>query len=199
MNELTKILATIRRPFQQEIRSGCKDSVVINGLGAYVQLWVRNAEKLTLNPTEKQMLASLADLFSDYETLSPTKRQEVVEAAIEQIEGIESGNQKALPTKKPAATAAVNDLPLFQSSPSQSSKPPAPPVERAGKGKSQQTLFPATPEGSGTSETVEPSSPSFTVRPDSSESHVSHADPQSAPPEKVQIKDVPIINRSRHR
>ena len=61
MNELTKILATIRRPFQQEIRSGCKDSVVINGLGAYVQLWVRNAEQLTLNPTEKQMLTSLAE------------------------------------------------------------------------------------------------------------------------------------------
>ena len=122
MNEFTKILATIQRPFQQEIRSGCKDSVVINGLGAYVQLWVRNAEKLTLNPTEKQMLASLVNLFSDYEALSPTKRREVVEAATEQIEGIKSGNQQASPAKKPAATAAVDDLPLFQSSPSQSSK-----------------------------------------------------------------------------
>ncbi|MYE88227.1 hypothetical protein F4X33_04445, partial [Candidatus Poribacteria bacterium] len=127
MNELAKILATIRRPFQQEIRSGCKDSVVINGLGAYVQLWVRNAEKLTLNPTEKQMLTSLTDLFSDYEALLPTKRQEVVEAAIERIEGVESGNQKALPTKKNAATATVDDLPLFQSLPSQSSKASAGP------------------------------------------------------------------------
>ena len=192
MNELTKILATIQRPFQQEIRSGCQDSVVINGLGAYVQLWVRNAEKLTLNPTEKQMLASLVSLFSDYGALSPTKRQKVVEAAIEQIEGIESGNQKASPTKKPAATAGADDLPLFQSLPSQSSKAPAPPVERAGKGKSQQTLFPAAPEGSGTSETIKPSSSNFTVQPDSSESQISHADPQSAPPAKVEIKDVPI-------
>ena len=191
MNEFTKILATIRRPFQQEIRSGCKDSAVINGLGAYVQLWVRNAEQLTLNPTEKQVLTSLADLFSDYEALSPTKRQEVVEAAIGQIEGIESGNQKALPTKKPVATAGVDDLPLFQSLPSQSSKTPAPPVGRAGKGKSQQTLFPAAPKGSETSETVEPSSSSFIVRPDSSADHVS-PDTQSTPPEKVQIKDVPI-------
>ena len=82
MNELAKILTTIRRPFQQEIRSGCKDSVVINGLGAYVQLWVRNAEQLTLNPTEKQMLTSLAGLFSDYETLSATKRREVVQSAM---------------------------------------------------------------------------------------------------------------------
>ncbi len=192
MNELTKILATIQRPFQQEIRSGCKDSVVINGLGAYVQLWVRNAEKLTLNPTEKQMLASLVNLFSDYGALSPTKRREAVETAIEQIEGIESGNQKASPTKKPAATAGADDLPLFQSSPSQSSKAPAPPVERAGKGKSQQTLFPATPEGSGTPETIKPSSSNFTVQPDSSESQISHDDPQSAPPAKVEIKDVPI-------
>ena len=192
MNEFTKILATIRRPFQQEIRSGCKDSVVINGLGAYVQLWVRNAEQLTLNPTEKQMLTSLADLFSDYEALSPTKRQEVVEAAIGQIEGIESGNQKASPTKKSTATAGVDDLPLFQSLPSQSSKPPTPPVGRAGKGKNQQPLFHAAPESSGTSETIEPSSSSFTVGSDSSESHVSTADSQSARPEKVQIKDVPI-------
>ena len=188
MNEFTKILATIRRPFQQEIRSGCKDSAVINGLGAYVQLWVRKAEQLTLNPTEKQVLTSLANLFSDYRTLSPTKRQEVVQAAIEQIEGIGSGDKKASPTKKPTATAGVNDLPLFQSLPSQASKPPAPPVERKG----QQPLFHAAPESSGTSETVGPSSSSFTVGSDSSESHVSTADPQSAPPEKVQIKDVPI-------
>ena len=192
MNEFTKILATIQRPFQQEIRSGCKDSVVINGLGAYVQLWVRNAEKLTLNPTEKQILASLVNLFSDYEALSPTKRREVVEAATEQIEGIKSGNQQASPAKKPAATAGVDDLPLFQSSPSQSSKIPAPPVGRAGKGRNQQTLFPATPEGSGTPETVEPSPFNFTAHPDSPESHVPHTDSQSAPPEKVEIKDVPI-------
>ena len=184
MNELTKILATIRRPFQQEIRSGCKDSVVINGLGAYVQLWVSNAERLTLNPTEKQMLTSLADLFSDYETLSPTKRREVVQSAIEQLEGTASENQKTPPTKKPAAPATANDLPLFQSLPSQSSKTPAPPVERAGKGKSQQTLFPPSPKNSGTSEAVEPSPSSFTVHPDSSESHISHPDPQSAPPRK---------------
>ena len=191
MNELAKILATIRRPFQQEIRSGCKDSVVINGLGAYVQLWVRNAEKLTLNPTEKQMLTSLVNLFSDYEALSPTRRQEIVEAAIEQIEGVESGNQKASPTKKPA-TVTVDDLPLFQSLPSQSSKASAGPVEQTAKGKSQQPLLPVAPKASGTSEVGESVPSSFTVRPDSSESHISHADPQSAPPEKVAVKDVPI-------
>lgn len=191
MNELAKILTTIRRPFQQEVRSGCKDSVVINGLGAYVQLWVRNAEQLTLSVDEKQMLATLADLFSDYETLSSTKRRDVVQTAMKQIDEITSGNQKASPTKKPAATAA-NDLPLFQSLPSQSSKTPAPPVERIGKSKSQQTLLPAGPKDSGMSEAVEPPPSSFTLQPDSSETHISHADPQPAPPEKVQIKEIPI-------
>ena len=116
MNELSKILTTIRRPFQQEIRSGCKDSVVINGLGAYVQLWVGNAEQLTLNPTQKQVLTSLADLFSDYETLSPAKREEVVQAAKKQIDEMMSKGQKPSPAKKTAPK--VDDLPLFQSLPS---------------------------------------------------------------------------------
>ena len=192
MNELAKILTTIRRPFQQEIRSGCQDSVVINGLGAYVQLWVRNAERLTLSVDEQQMLAALADLFSDYGTLSPTKRREVVQAGIEQIEGMGSGNQKASPTRKPAATETVGDLPLFQSSPSQSAKPSFPPMEQTGEAKEQRTLFPVDSKVRGTSKPVESASSNFTVRPDSSESQVSHPDPQSAPPEKVQIKDVPI-------
>ena len=130
MNELAKILTTIRRPFQREIRSGCQDSVVINGLGAYVQLWARNAERLTLSVDEKQMLAALADLFSDYGTLSPTKRRKVVQAAIEQIEGMGSGNQKASPTRKPAATEIAGDLPLFQSLPNQSPKAAFPPISK---------------------------------------------------------------------
>ena len=192
MNEFTKILATIQRPFQQEIRSGCQDSVVINGLGAYVQLWVRNAQRLTLSVDEKQMLAALADLFSDYGTLSPTKRREVVQTAIEQIEGLGSGNQKASPTRKPAATETVGDLPLFQSLPNQPPKTAFPPMEQTGEAKEQRTLFPGDSKVRGTSKPVESGSSSFTVRPDSSESQVSHPDPQSAPPEKVQIKNVPI-------
>ncbi len=192
MNELTKILAIIRRPFQQEIRSGCKDSVVINGLGAYVQLWVRNAQRLTLTPAEQQMLTSLANLFSDYKTLSPTQRREVVQAALEQIEGIGSGNRKGSPTRKPAATEIADDLPLFQVLPSQPAKMPSPSVKRAGESKGQQTLFPTDPKVGRTSEAVESSPSRFMDRPDSSESHVSHPDTQSILPEKVQIKDVPI-------
>ena len=46
MNNFTKILTTIRRPFQQELRKGCRDDVVIDGLGNYVQLWVKSGESL---------------------------------------------------------------------------------------------------------------------------------------------------------
>ncbi len=192
MNELAKILTTIRRPFQQEIRSGCQDSVVINGLGAYVQLWVRNAGRLTLSVDEKQMLAALADLFSDYGTLSPTKRREVVQTAIEQIEGMGSGNQKASPTRKPAATETAGNLPLFQSLPDQPPKTAFPPMEQTGEAKEQRTLFPVDSKARGTSKPAESVSSSLTVRPDSSESRVAHSGSQSTPPEKVRIKDVPI-------
>ena len=190
MNELAKILTTIRRPFQQEIRSGCQDSVVINGLGAYVQLWVRNAERLALNPIEKQMLTSLADLFSDYETLSSTKREEVVQAATEQIDEMTSKNQKTSPTREP--TAKVDDLPLFQSLPSQLPKTTSPPVEQTGAAKEQRTLFPGNSKDRGASKTIESASSPQRVRPDASELHVSHSDSQSAAPAKVQVKDVPI-------
>jgi ATP-dependent DNA helicase RecG len=190
MNELSKILTTIRRPFQQEIRSGCQDSVVINGLGAYVQLWVRNAEQLTLNPAEKQLLDSLAELFADYKTLSSTKRGEVVQTAMKQIDKMTSKNQKASLTREPAAK--VDDLPLFQSLPSQPPKTTFPPVEQTREAKEQRTLFPVNSKGRGTSKTIESASSPLPVRPDASESHVSHSEAQSAAPAKVRIKDVPI-------
>lgn len=190
MNELSKILTTIRRPFQQEIRSGCKDSVVINGLGAYVQLWVGNAEQLALNPAQKQVLTSLADLFSGYETLSPAKREEAVQIAMKQIDEMTSKGQKASPAKKPAPK--VDDLPLFQSLPSQPAKTAFPPVEQTRQAKEQQALFSAASEVRGTLETAESAPSPLPVRPDTSESDVSESDTQPATPEKVQVKDVPI-------
>ena len=192
MNELAKILTTIRRPFQQEIRNGCQDSVVINGLGAYVQLWVRNAERLTLNPAEKQLLDSLAELFSDYETSSPKERRNVVQAAMKQIDEMTSGNQKVLPTRKPAATKTVDDLPLFQSLPSQSPKTSTSLVKPARKSKGQQPLFPVDSEVDGRSEAAKSSPPRFAAPTNPSESDVPHSDSQPAPPEKVSINEVPI-------
>ena len=106
-NELTEILTTIRRPFQQEIRSGCQDNVVINGLNNYVQLWVKKARQLTRNLAEKRSLSELADLFVDYEALSPMERMNVIQAATKQIDAMTSGMQKTSPP--------VGNLPLFQS------------------------------------------------------------------------------------
>jgi ATP-dependent DNA helicase RecG len=192
MNELAKILTTIRRPFQQEIRNGCQDSVVINGLGAYVQLWVRNAERLTLNPAEKQLLDSLAELFSGYETSSPKERRNVVQAAMKQIDEMASGDQKALPTRKPAATKTVDDLPLFQSLPSQSPKTSAALVKPARKSKGQQPLFPVDSKVDGRSEAAKSSPPRFAAPTNPSESDVPYSDSQPAPPEKISINEVPI-------
>ena len=75
MNNFTKILNTIRRPFQQELRKGCHDDVVVNGLGDYVQLWVKNGDAFVLEETEKEMLKGLADLFKNYTSASPPERQ----------------------------------------------------------------------------------------------------------------------------
>jgi ATP-dependent DNA helicase RecG len=115
MNELTKILTTIRRPFQQEIRSGCQDNVVINGLGNYVQLWVKKARQLPLNLAEKQALSALGDLFTDYKTLSLMERLNVVQSATKQIDKMMSGDRRESPAENHALGGVVDDLPLFQS------------------------------------------------------------------------------------
>ncbi len=145
MNELTEILTTIRRPFQQEIRSGCRDSVVINGLGVYVQLWIKNARRLTLSLSEKQSLSTLADLFTDYEALSPMERLNVVQAAVKQIDEMTPESLKTPPTKKSVPREAVNDLPLFQSLSSGPAKVSSP-SEGSG-GESQELVNQPSPNG----------------------------------------------------
>ena len=75
MSNFANILTTIRRPFQQELRKGCRDDVVVNGLENYVQLWIKNGNAFTLNATEKEVLNSLATLFENYAGASPTERQ----------------------------------------------------------------------------------------------------------------------------
>ncbi len=86
MNNFTKILTTIRRPFQQERRKGCRDDVVVNGLGSYVQLWVKNGETFTLSMTEKAVLKDLGDLFENYADAASTERRRILEEATKQIE-----------------------------------------------------------------------------------------------------------------
>ena len=118
MHTFNTILTTIRRPFQQETRKGCRDAVVVNGLGEYVHLWVKKGDALPLSPDEKQVLSSLAALFDNYARLSPTERQRVIQDATQQIEtALVTGSrvQETAPTvaKKPNPASAEN-LPLFR-------------------------------------------------------------------------------------
>ncbi len=103
MNNFAKILTTIRRPFQQERRKGCKDDVVVNGLGSYVQLWAKNGNAFTLEATEKEVLNGLAGLFENYASASPAERRQTLEAAAKQIDAALGGEQR-IPTNTDATT-----------------------------------------------------------------------------------------------
>ena len=88
MDNFTKILTTIRRPFQQELRKGCKDDVVVNGLGSYVQLWAKNGDAFVLDTTQKEVLNGLANLFENYAGASSSERQRILEEATKRIDAI---------------------------------------------------------------------------------------------------------------
>ncbi len=116
MDNLREILTTIRRPFQQEIRMGCQDSVVVNGLGAYVMLWVERGNALPLASDEKQVLKGLAARFENYASLSPAERQQTLQVATEQLDAAlaetEAGQAAA---QQPRDTNARHeDLSLFR-------------------------------------------------------------------------------------
>ena len=109
MNNFTKILTTIRRPFQQELRNGCRDDVVVNGLGNYVQLWVKNGETFTLEGAEKEVLNNLSNLFENYAGVSSTERQRILEDATKRINEALGHGQRNAPDRvgtgaKPAQT-----------------------------------------------------------------------------------------------
>lgn len=92
MNELNNILSTISRPFQQEIRKGCQDDVVINGLEAYVQLWVEKARNLKLTPDQTQILDEIIRIFENYTSISPNDRKSAIENVNDLIQSSISGN-----------------------------------------------------------------------------------------------------------
>ena len=93
MSNFTNILTTIRRPFQQELRKGCRDDVVVNGLGNYVQLWVKNGDAFTRTAAEKEVLTGLATLFENYAQASPAERQRTLEEATKHIDAALKGGQ----------------------------------------------------------------------------------------------------------
>ena len=93
MSNFANILTTIRRPFQQELRKGCRDDVVVNGLGNYVQLWVKNGDAFTLTAAEKEALTGLATLFENYADASPAERQRTLEEATKHIDAVLKNGQ----------------------------------------------------------------------------------------------------------
>ena len=103
MNNFAKILTTIRRPFRQELRKGCKDDVVVNGLGSYVQLWAKNGDAFTQKAREKEVLNGLASLFENYASASSTERRRTLEEATKRIDAALGHEQR-----NPTDTEATN-------------------------------------------------------------------------------------------
>ena len=95
MKDLKQTLSTLSRPFKEEIRKGCMDDVVIDGLGSYVDLWLGKARELNLTPNQENILNRIADLFKDYPTMQPPDRLKAIHAATEQIDLLQSGRNMA--------------------------------------------------------------------------------------------------------
>ncbi len=100
MHNFITILNTIRRPFDQELRKGCQDNVVVNGLGNYVQLWVKNGGTVALETTEKEVLNALASLFKSYADASPDERQRKLSEAAKRIDTVLAHKQQGLRNKE---------------------------------------------------------------------------------------------------
>ena len=122
MNDLIQILSTIRRPFQQEVRNGCRNDAVVNGMSAYVKSWVEKARQFSLNSLETQTFDKIASLFEEYERLSTKERLRTIGAATEQIDAIMPGSDakpltKGRSVRRPHTDSheTVKQLPLFQS------------------------------------------------------------------------------------
>ncbi len=126
MNNFTKILTTIRRPFQQELRKGCRDDVVIDGLGNYVQLWVKSGETFTLEAAEKEVLKGLSNLFENYAGASSTERQRVLGEAARRIDAALGHGQRS-----------ASDVVRTSAEPAQTRQQPK--TQRASSKKSAQT------------------------------------------------------------
>ncbi len=95
MKDIKQILATLSRPFKEEIRKGCRDDVVIDGLGAYIDLWLGQARELNLTPVQENTLNRIAELFKDYPALQPEDRLKAIHSATDQIALLQSGKSMA--------------------------------------------------------------------------------------------------------
>ena len=113
MNQFEDIIGSMSRPFEQEIRKGCNDEVVIGGMKNYVEHWVTKSRQLGIGLAEKQKLRDIADLFAEYDCLTPMERLTQIEKAQKLIS---KSNSKG--DLKPAVSSSrleeeTAELPLF--------------------------------------------------------------------------------------
>ncbi|MGB9594744.1 MAG: DEAD/DEAH box helicase, partial [Candidatus Poribacteria bacterium] len=100
MNNLESILDIIKRPFNQEIKTGCQDRAVIGGFKDYISNWVEKANQYA-TLYQKNLLADLADLFKDYDEIQPGTRQIRLQEAARIIEQLcDQKISKEIETKK---------------------------------------------------------------------------------------------------
>ncbi len=112
MNQFEKIIGSISRPFEQEIRKGCTDEVVIGGMKSYVGNWETKSRQLEIGLAEKQKLRDLADLFSDYDRLTPMERLTQIEKAQKLLSAPKIGQKSAVKSPQ-LRVKETTDLPLF--------------------------------------------------------------------------------------
>jgi len=105
MNEFKKILESIKRPFQLEIKNGCQDNAVVGGFEEYISIWTQKANALLLKLNEQKLIGELNGLFENYSNLSPAERGDRLQKAAELIENF--GGSAAVVGKE------VGQLPLF--------------------------------------------------------------------------------------
>jgi len=107
MNELTKILDIIKRPFKLEVKGGCQDQSVVDGLENYVSLWSDKGRACSLNISETRILSELNRLFENYSHLSPIERLNRIQDATGLIDSFNEDVQVENPD------FIGEDLPLF--------------------------------------------------------------------------------------
>ena len=104
MNEFRKILESINRPFQLEIKNGCQDNAVVGGFENYISIWTQKANELLLNLNEQKLISELTELFENYSNLSPSERSDRIQQATKLIDSF--GGRAAIEEEK-------EQLPLF--------------------------------------------------------------------------------------
>ena len=99
MNEFKIFLATIKRPFKLEVKGGCQDQSVVDGLENYVSLWSDKARARSLNMSEMRVLSELNNLFENYSNLSPIERLNRIQDATKLIDTFNEDIQVENPDK----------------------------------------------------------------------------------------------------